>query len=323
MFSDRLSTHVTSLKIVSTYSKTSQVPLGEPQLLRATSHLSSFTQVESLTLAAVSFIAFDHGSLETCLGSLAATVRELKLSFCYLSRRAFFAFLRLFTHLDLLELVGNVWAHNPNEAPQTDPPTLRGSLTASEFTDQNRPMLDLFAAARAEYHTITLGQNSRSSFNQFNALFMKCKDHLKTLILTSPESTQLYVTIENLMAPNLSPCEELVGIQGRFYHSQFEAFIWTLQTIKSPRFRKLSLFIASPIPEIKRDDWAKLDAVVIALVKRVGATAVSDTLEVLFSSNPTVFGGVQLSEIQEALPLTASDARVSFRTEYLSLPLHP
>lgn len=66
-----------------------------------------------------------------------------------------------------------------------------------------------------------------------------------------------------------------------------------------------------------------MDAAIIALVKRVSATAASDMLEVLFSSYSTGLGGVQLSEIPGALPLTASDARVSLRTKYLPVPLNP
>lgn len=123
-----------------------------------------------------------------------------------------------------------------------------------------------------------------------------------------------------LTSLDLSPCKGLVEIHGRFYHSQFEALISILRTVGSPRFRKLSIFIAPPIPAIKPDEWARLDVAVGELAKRVQATAGSGTLEVLFSSYSTVLGGVQLSEIEGALPLISSDARVSLRTKYIPLP---
>ena len=93
-----------------------------------------------------------------------------------------------------------------------------------------------------------------------------------------------------------------------------------LGTVQSPRFRKLSIFISPPIPPIRPAEWGKLDAAVIELVKRVNTTDVSDKLEVLFSSYFYPQGGTQLSEIEGALPLAASDARVSLRTEYIALP---
>jgi hypothetical protein len=95
-----------------------------------------------------------------------------------------------------------------------------------------------------------------------------------------------------------------------------------LGAVKSPRLRKLSLFITPPIPPILPEEWRKLDAAVITLTKRVGAT-VSDRLVVLFSSYTTVLGGVQLSEIEGALPLTAANARASLRTEHVPLPSKP
>ena len=186
-----LSSHVTSLKIVSTYSGTAPSNLGA-EIFRAVPHLSAFTHVKSLTLAAVSFLAFGDDALRACLGSLSETVRELTLSFCYLDEGSSLAFRRLFNRLDLLELDGNVWVQNPTRILQKDIPTLRGSFKASEFTDSNGgfSMLDSIATAGVEYHTITLGYNEPSAIHKFNALFAKCKDHLKTLILTAPESGQ-------------------------------------------------------------------------------------------------------------------------------------
>ena len=52
-----------------------------------------------------------------------------------------------------------------------------------------------------------------------------------------------------------------------------------------------------------------------ALAERVNATAVTDMLEVLFSSYPTTVGELVLSDIESALPRIASDARVSLRVE--------
>lgn len=327
--SSLLSSNVKSLKIASAHSKTSPAKLGELELIRAKSHLSAFTNLQSLTLAAVSSIA--SGQPEKWLGSLAATVRKLKLSYCLLDEQSFFALLRLFTHLESLELDGNLWVYNPRIVTEGEPPTLRGSLTALEFTEDDAEsitMLDSLAIARVEYHTIVLGPNHHSTFRKFNVLLKNCGDHLKTLILTSPESGPRYdgqaiaVGRGPDLTLDLSYCKGLVEIHGRFYHSKFEGFIPLLWTVKSPRFRRLSIFIAPPMPAIDWGAWAQLDAAVIALVGRVRARAASDMMEVLFSSHTTAFAGVQLSQVKRALPLTASDARVSVRTEYLPLPLN-
>jgi hypothetical protein len=185
-----LSSYVTSLKIVPTYSNSK---FGAPELFQAKSYLSSFTHVRSLDLGAISFVAIGDTSLGGCLGSLGKTVHELRLSFCHLDEGALFAFLRLFARLESLELYGNVWVHNRNQISQRDPPTLRGSLTASEFTEANggSHMLDSLMTARVEYETITLGYNPRSMIPKFNTLFTKCQDHLKTMIFTTPESGPL------------------------------------------------------------------------------------------------------------------------------------
>lgn len=190
--SSALSSYVTSLKITTAYSYPETGLMGEPELLQAKLHLSAFTNVKSLILGPISFITFKYASLETCLGSLAATVRELKLSFCFLDEDSIFAILRVFSHLESLELDGNLWVHNPPLTSQNGPPTLRGSFTASGFLKESQGLLDLLATARVEYHTFTIGNNHRSTLSNFNTLLEKCGDHLKTLILTAPELGPLY-----------------------------------------------------------------------------------------------------------------------------------
>lgn len=59
------------------YSPDSPHDLGANELLRAKSHLSAFTHLTSLTLAAVLFLSFHDASLEACFGSLAETVCDL------------------------------------------------------------------------------------------------------------------------------------------------------------------------------------------------------------------------------------------------------
>ena len=93
-----------------------------------------------------------------------------------------------------------------------------------------------------------------------------------------------------------------------------------LRTVGSPRFRRLTLFITPPIGAIRREDWTKLEGEVIALAKRVNATAVNDTLQVLFSSYSTPLGELVLSDIESVLPRVASDVRVSLRVENPPLP---
>ena len=186
-----LSSYVTSLQLVPKYSPTSQHYLCADELVRAKSHLSAFTHLESLTLTAVSFFTFDDASLEACFGSLARTVRELKLLMCLLDEERLFALMRLFTRLESFEVHENGWTRNSSAAMDKGSekkwPTLRGSFVASETTDSNDGLLESLATAETEYHTITLGWNHPSTFAKFNALFAKCKNHLKTLSLTAPE----------------------------------------------------------------------------------------------------------------------------------------
>ena len=181
--SPRLSSHVTSLKLAPTYSSNN----FEEVLLRAGTNFSAFVNLKSLTLSRVPFVALHDASLRACFGSLAETVRELKFSMCSLDEKVL-TFLKLFAHLEALELDGNVWA--PNGLLTTDiPQTLRGSFKVSNFVNTNIGLLDLFSAPRIEYHTITLGYNPSSTFGRLNILFAECKDHLKTLILTAADST--------------------------------------------------------------------------------------------------------------------------------------
>ena len=126
-----------------------------------------------------------------CFGSLAGTVRDLKLLMCLISQRKLSLFLRLFTRLESFEVEGNTWFHPTTDsgtrAPEEDQIVLRGSFTASEFTNENYEMLDFLATTKVEYHTITLGNNHYLTFPKLNALFEKSKNHLETLILATPE----------------------------------------------------------------------------------------------------------------------------------------
>ena len=70
----------------------------------------------------------------------------------------------------------------------------------------------------------------------------------------------------------------------------------------------------------KPEDWAGLDGGIFALAKRIKATAGNDMLEVLIRCC-TIFGWIEFSEIEGALPLISSDVRVSLRTERLPPPL--
>ena len=188
-----LSSYVTSLQLVPKYSKNSKNNLGAQELLRAKSHLSAFTNLKSLALTAISFAHFDNASLKACFGSLAETVSELKLWACSLGEKKFFAFLSLFPHLESLEVNGNMWLSSGSAEKtgtlEKGSPTLRGSFTASDFTYDNLGLLESLATAKVEYHTITLGWNPPSTFPKFNTLFVKCKDHLKTLTLTALEQS--------------------------------------------------------------------------------------------------------------------------------------
>lgn len=185
-----LCSYVTSLKITATYSESGN-NVRVTQLHGATFHLSAFTQVNTLALSAVLFTEFPDVVLEACFGSLAQTVRELKLSSCYLDEEALFSLLRLFAHLESLELEGNAWVDadpGVSNISREDPPTLRGSLTFSGLTDANYKLLDSLATARIQYHTITVGYSIPSISPRFNVLFASCGDHLKKLIFTAPES---------------------------------------------------------------------------------------------------------------------------------------
>ena len=183
-----LSSYIKSLQLVPTYSPTPN-NLGAHDLLQAKSHLSAFPHLKSLTLAAISFISFNDTSLKACFGSLAETVRELKLAMCVLDEHRFAPFLRVFNRLESLEVDGNVWYRTlvgpmPNPL-QEDAPTVRGLFVASGFTQENDGLLDYLSTTKLEYHTITVGHNHH--LKKFDVLFAKCKNHLKKLTLTAPE----------------------------------------------------------------------------------------------------------------------------------------
>ena len=185
------SPYVTSLQFAS---EISQVGSGnfEEALVRASTHFSAFVNLSSLTLFAVSvsFIAFMGAPLEACFGSLGKTVRKLKLDVCALDWM-FLAFLKLFTHLEELELNENIWVDYkliPWTSAPGNHPTLCGSFEITGFTDANIKILDSLSPARIKYHTITIGYNRSSTFSQFNTLFSRCKGHLKTLVFTNADS---------------------------------------------------------------------------------------------------------------------------------------
>jgi hypothetical protein len=119
---------------------------------------------------------------------------------------------------------------------------------------------------------------------------------------------------QSASAFDLSPCQEIVEIHAQLRYPWFELITPTLKTVSSRRLRKLTLDILRPKSEIIPGHWVKLDAEIFALANRVDATAGNDVLEVLISW-PTTVGGTQLSEIERALPLVSSDARVSLRVE--------
>jgi hypothetical protein len=168
----------------------------ERALLRASIHFSAFENLSSLTLSAISiaFIAFMGAPLEACFGSFGKTVRRLKVDMCALDWKLL-VFLKLFTNLEELELRENTWV-DYKLLPWTSTPwnagtVLRGSLKVSGFTDArlgfndaNIKILNSLSAGITKYHTITLGYNPPSTFSQFNTLFAKCKDYLKTFVLT-------------------------------------------------------------------------------------------------------------------------------------------
>ena len=180
-----LSSYTTSLHLVPKYDPVKQNGIGARELLLAKTHLSAFTNLESLTLTAISFAAFDNDSLEACFGSLSETVRNLKLAACHVYEKNFSSFLRMFAHLESFEVEGNAWYRSPSGPGLvgTDPITLRGSFALSELEDGNYGMLDFLMSQKMEYQTITLGKNAIEAYPQLNALFAKCKD-LKTLCFT-------------------------------------------------------------------------------------------------------------------------------------------
>ena len=184
--SSRLSSHVTSLKLAPAHPSI----IFEQLLLRAGTHFSAFVNLKTLTLSAISFVAFQHASLRACFGHFAETVQELKLSMCFLDEKIL-TFLKLFTHLEALELDRNAWTPTgllTTDIPHTVP-VLRGSFKVSNLANTNIGLLDLFSAPRIEYHTITLGFNPSSTFGRLNILFKECRNHLETLVLTAADST--------------------------------------------------------------------------------------------------------------------------------------
>ena len=181
-----LSSYVISLKLIPAYS-----PVHiKAALLRVNAHLSAFINLKTLTLYAIRIHSFEEASLRACFGPFAKTVRELKIWMCSLGWN-FLAFLKVFTHLESLELDGSLWARNnfagpPRVLPE-DLPKLRGSFSVSGSANTDTRFLNLLgllANARLEYHTITIAYDTTSTFPGLNALFAKCKDHLRMLNFT-------------------------------------------------------------------------------------------------------------------------------------------
>jgi hypothetical protein len=135
--------------------------------------------------------------------------------------------------------------------------------------------------------------------------------------LSGPSPSRLDLTNETAdgLVLDLSPCKNLIEIRGEFAQAGFEKIIPILETVTSPRFRKLTFITTLSIPEEKRQTWEDLDGEITALAKRVNATAVSDTLEVLFSCCST---GVEPDAVMRFLPGVTSDVRVSLRVENLA-----
>ena len=185
-----LSSYVTSLKLAPTYSQAMSGDF-ESALLRASTHFSVFINLYSLTLSAISFVAFWGPQLKACFGSFGETVRELRLLMCSLDWKVL-AFLKLFTRLELLKLDGNAWTNSRLlkwASVLQEGPVLRNILIVSNFTDANIELFDYLSTTRVEYRTISLGYNTASTFSPLNTLFAKCKDHLLALILTAADST--------------------------------------------------------------------------------------------------------------------------------------
>jgi hypothetical protein len=96
-----------------------------------------------------------------------------------------------------------------------------------------------------------------------------------------------------------------------------------LETVASPRFRKLTFIIIPPLPTETTQIWKELDEEISALAKRVNAAAASDTLEVLFSVYSTTLRGIALRKVKKLLPRSALDARVALRVENLARSKKP
>ena len=179
--------YVTSLQLVPKYDLTPPHDFGVRELPRAKTHLSAFTNLESLTLTLISFASFGDDSLKACFGALSKTVRNLGLLSCDIYRENFSSFLRLFTRLKSFEIEGNRWHPSPNahaNAVGKRRILLRGSFTLSELKARDYGMLDFLMGQRMEYHTITLDHNVLSERAKLNVLFTKCKN-LKILSLTA------------------------------------------------------------------------------------------------------------------------------------------
>ena len=186
----RLSPYFISLHLLPKHYLTSPDVFSIKKLLLAKFHLSAFINLKSLALTCVPPLEFDDTSLKACFGFLAETVSKLRLSACQLDEKRLFAILRLFTRLESLEFMRITWDHSGTTF-EKDPPTSRGSFIMSqcfgEGSSGNQGLLVSLATTKAEYHTISLGWNPPSTAPGFNALFARCKDHLKTLSLTAPE----------------------------------------------------------------------------------------------------------------------------------------
>ena len=166
-------------------------------LIWSESHLSAFTHLKSLTLIAVSFFTFEDATHEGCFGSLAKTVQELKLSSCLLDEKRLFALVRLLARLEPFHASRSEWRYRPTKGLEWERPTLRDSFTASDSTDGRCGLLQSLATAETEYHTITLGWNHPLTIAKFNILFAKCKDHLKTLSLMTPERNSRFCGVQS------------------------------------------------------------------------------------------------------------------------------
>ena len=186
-----LSSYVTSLNLSSTPSRAMSGDF-ESALIQASTHFSAFVNLNSLTLSGISFTVFWGTPLKACFGPLGETVRKLRLSECSLDWKVL-AFLKLFTHLEELELNRNTWTDSrfsklTGVLQKGQDPVLRGSFTALNFTNARIGLLGCLSTTRVEYHTITLGSNRSSTFSPLDPLFAKCKDHLMTLIFQTPYS---------------------------------------------------------------------------------------------------------------------------------------